>query len=87
MTTSDVRCSIAEEARLEGIKLKSKDDEKHLVAWGVGMVVGGWGANDVKLRRVVDIGRRRETAGDGGRRRKFTATSVCIERRDTSRRH
>ena len=45
----------------------------------------GWGLGG-KLRRVVDSGRQRETAGDGGRRRKFTATcesSVYIRAGDT----
>ena len=86
--TSDVRCSIAEEARLEVIELKAKDDEQHLVAWGwwlgskLGRVVDTWRRWETaqgggrQRKAVGDGGTRRDTAGHGGTRRKFTATCV-----------
>ena len=42
----------------------------------------GWGLGS-KLRRVVDIGRQRETTGDGG----SLCRGVCLERPNTTRRH
>ena len=54
------------------------------VPLGDGFCVCSWEVQ-CKLRPVIDIGRRRETAGDGG----SLCLGVClfIERRTTSRRH